>query len=191
MGSGYATRVVDDELGHGFGCTWVDINGDGHLDLLATNHLNQNGSVFAYSWDGDLSDNSTTVHKRTLATGFSAVSTSVGQAAPGDAIPFFAEPGNASGKPLILVSADNGNAIYVLVPAAPHDPGDWTYTKQLLSYIGADVGRIAIGDTDRDGFNEFFVPAYDRGQVVHFKIRPTAGPHVVPAVLPPVTDVVV
>jgi len=187
---GYATRVIDDELGHGFGCTWVDLNGDGKLDLLATNHVNQDGSVFAYSWDGNLSNSATSVRKHVLATGFSAVSRSAGQAAPGDAIPFFAEPGNTSGKPMILVSADNGNAIYGLVPARPNDPTDWTYTKQLLSYIGADVGRIAIGDTDRDGFNEFFVPAYDHGQVVHFKIRPTAGPHV-PAVLPTVTDVVV
>merc|ERR1712083_473351 len=97
-----------------------------------------NGSVFAYSWDGDLSSSATLVRKHVLATGFSAVSTSTGQASPGDAIPFFAEPGNTTGKPLILVSADNGNAVYVLVPNAPNDPNDWTYTKQLLEYIGAD-----------------------------------------------------
>lgn len=169
--AGYSTRVVDDALGHGFGCTWVDLNGDGKLDLLATNHLNQNGSVFAYTWDGDLADKSTKVQKHVLATGFNAATTSAGQASPGDAIPFFAKTANTVGKPLLLVSADNGNYICVLVPNAPNDPSDWTYNKKVIEYIGADVGRAAIGDTDGDGINEIFVPAYDAGQLVQYKIK--------------------
>jgi len=168
---GYSTRVVDAELGHGFGCTWVDLNGDGKLDLLATNHLNQGGSVFAYTWDGDLGDNSSTVHKHVLATGFNAATTGAGQAAPGDAIPFFVETKNAHGKPLILVSADNGNYICYLVPNAPNDPSDWTYTKKMIEFIGVDVGRPAIADTDGDGYNEIFVPAYDAGQVLQYKVK--------------------
>lgn len=172
---GYSTRVVDADLGHGFGCTWVDLNGDGKLDLLATNHLNQNGSVFAYSWEGNLADASTHVQKHVLASGFSAATTAAGQASPGDAIPFFAKTSNKEGKPLLLVSADNGNYICVLVPNAPHDPSDWTYTKQMIEYIGADVGRAAIGDTDGDGVNELFVPAYDAGQLVQYKIKVTGN----------------
>merc|ERR1712019_163027 len=91
--------------------------------------------------------------------------------APGDAIPFYARASAGDSKPLLLVSADNGNYLCVLVPAAPEDPADWTYTKQMLEYIGADVGRPAIGDVDGDGYNELFVPAYGLGQVVHFKIK--------------------
>jgi len=169
--NGYSTRVLDADLGPGFGCLWVDLNGDGKLDLLATNHLNQGGSVFAYTWDGDLADNSSTVHKHVLATGFNAASTSQGQAAPGDAIPFFVSATNTDGKPLILVSADNGNYICFLLPNAPNDPADWTYTKKIIDFIGADVGRPAIADTDGDGYNDIFVPAYDSGQVVQYKIK--------------------
>jgi len=171
--AGYTTRVVDPELGNGFGCAWADLNGDGKLDLLATNHFNQNGSVFAYTWDGDLADPATSVRRHVLATGFNASTTQLGKAAPGDAIPFFAQVNGTDGKPLVLVSADNGNYFCILVPNAPHDPKDWTYTKQMSEFIGADVGRIAIGDTDGDGYNELFVPAYDMGQVVHFKFMPT------------------
>jgi len=147
-----------------------DLNADGELDLLATNHLNQNGSVFAYTWSGDLA--TAKVEKYVLATGFSAVSTMQGTASPGDAIPFHPDKTlfPKQQKPFILVSADNGNAIYVLVPESM-EHGDWKYKKQFIEYIGADVGRIAIGDTDGDGFNEFFVPAYDLGQVVHYKIQ--------------------
>merc|ERR1719343_1003010 len=96
-----------------------------------------------------------------------------GTAAPGDAVPFFAETGNEKVKPLVLVSGDNGNYISILVPNKPDDPSDWTYSKQMLDYIGADVGRIAVGDTDGDGYNELFVPAYDLGQVVHYRLLPT------------------
>jgi hypothetical protein len=175
---GYAQRVVDGEFGPGFGCTWVDLNGDGKLDLLATNHMNANGSVFAYSWDGDLSNPAAVVHKYQIASGFSAVSTMKGSASPGDAIPFFATTGvekdvNRSSKPFVLVSGDNGNNLFILVPKKPDDPTDWTYTKQMVDYIGADVGRIAIGDTDGDGYNELFVPAYDHGQILHYKLMPT------------------
>jgi hypothetical protein len=171
---GFSTRVVDSDLGHGFGCTWVDLNGDGKLDLLATNHLNQNGSVFAYTWDGDLADNSTVVHKHLLATGFDATTTDTGKASPGDAIPFHVKTTDTAGKPLILVSADNGNYICILVPNAPNDPMDFTYSKQAIEFIGADVGRPAIGDVDGDGYNEFFIPAYDAGQVVEYKIKVAA-----------------
>jgi len=171
--TGYSKRIVDLELGHGFGCTWVDLNGDGKQDLLATNHLNQNGSVFAYTWEGDLADNSTVVHRHVLATGFSAISDAQGTASPGDAIPFYPTTAANAAKPFVLVSADNGNYLCVLVPNAPKDPTDWTYTQQMIEYIGADVGRPAIGDVDGDGYNELFIPAYDLGQVVHFKIKPS------------------
>jgi len=157
------------ELGNGFGCTWVDLNGDGQLDLLATNHLNKNGSVFGYTWSGDLADNNTKVEKFVLATGFSAVTDAQGTASPGDAIPFYPRAGEKTGKPLILVSADNGNAFYVLSPES-QDPTNMNYKSQFIEYVGADVGRIAIGDTDGDGMNEFFLPAYDLGQVVHYKL---------------------
>lgn len=170
--TGYKSRVVDDQSGPGFGCMWSDLNGDGKLDIIATNHLNQNGSVYAYSWDGDLKDEATQIHKHVLATGFSAATTSAGQASPGDAIPFFISTKDHQGKPCIFVSGDNGNDIYILVPMAPTDPNDWTYAKQRLAFLGADVGRIAIADTDGDGYNELFIPAYDLGMLVHYKFGP-------------------
>ena len=168
VASGFHNRTLDAELGPGFGCTWTDLNGDGASDLLVTNHVNQNGSVFGYTWSGSLADPSTVVTKHVLASGFSAVSTMAGTASPGDALPYFPTKTAALRKPFILVSADNGNAIYNLAPRSQTDPNDWSYSKQLLSYIGADVGSLSIGDTDGDGFAELYVPAYDLGVVSKF-----------------------
>lgn len=39
------------------------------------------------------------------------------------------------------------------------------------SLKGADVGRPSIGDVDGDGLNEIYVPAYDAGQVVQYKVK--------------------
>jgi len=173
--NGYKSRIVDDKSGPGFGCTWFDLNGDGKLDILATNHVNQGGSVYAYSWDGDLKDEATQIQKHVIATGFNSESTDTGHASPGDAIPFYISTKDTKGKPFIFVSGDNGNDIYILVPKAPTDPNDWTYDKQRLAYLGADVGRIAITDTDGDGYNEFFIPAYDHGELVHYKFGPKSS----------------
>merc|ERR1712224_33211 len=101
---------------------------DGKLDLLATNHLNQNGSVLGYTWEGDLAT-TTSIKKHVLATGFSATTTDTGKASPGDAIPFYVKTtGNEGKKPLILTSGDNGNYFLILGPNS-EDANGMTYTK--------------------------------------------------------------
>merc|ERR1711865_874421 len=158
------SRVVDAELGPGFGVVWADVNGDGKMDLLATNHVNQNGSVTAYTWTGNLKD--AVVTKHVLASGFNAVSTATGTASPGDAFTFQPKDGRTQ-KPYVFVSGDNGNTIFALVPTS-EDKDDWTYDKVEMSYLGADIGRPSIGDVDGDGYVEVFVPAYDNDVISMF-----------------------
>jgi hypothetical protein len=166
------SRVLDERSGPGFSCSWVDLNGDGRLELLATNHLNQNGSVFAYSFDGD--DFSVAeVSRHVLASGFGATSKQAGTAGPGDAMAFLPSTSHR-GKPYVFVSGDNGNDIFVLVPDS-EDPGKWSYTSQKIADVGADVGRPAIGDTDGDGFADVFVPAYDKNTLLHYTFGAAPG----------------
>lgn len=162
-----ASRVLDDNSGPGFSCSWQDINGDGDLDLLATNHMAQNGSVFAYSFKGeDIATAEVTRHQ--LATGFTPEKVSAGNASPGDAIAF--QPYlSSTGKPFLFLSGDNSNSIFLLVPHS-ESPDDWSYSMQELAKLGADVGRPSIGDTDGDGYADIYVPAYDKKQVLHYKV---------------------
>lgn len=158
-------RVIDADSGPGFMASFEDINGDGSMDILATNHLNQNGSVFAYTWHGDL--RTAIVTKHVLATGFNAVSKSTGTAAPGAAQSF--RPCKDSTKSYVLVSEDNGNAVSLLVPKG-ETIDDWTYTRQELLFLGADIGQFSIADVDDDGCEDIFIPAYDAGHIVHYSI---------------------
>jgi len=173
------TRVLDSELGPGFGVVYADLDRDGQPDLLATNHLNINGSVSAYTWEGDLADDHVPVTKHVLADGFSAVSAATGTAAPGDAFAFQPRVGRTE-KPYILVSGDNMNAVFALVPK-DESRGSWEYDKVTLAFLGADIGRPSIGDVDGDGYVELFVPAYDADRVCVFRFGPGAaarGQHV-------------
>jgi len=174
-------RVIDDDSGPGFSCSWVDLNQDGTLDLLATNHLNLGGSVFAYTFSGPLRNASTVVTKYVLATGFNAIDDTQGSAAPGVAKAFCPnrqEHATANDttavacetKPLIFLSNDNGNDIFMLAPMS-EDASDFAYATQRLADVGADVGGIAIGDVDGNGWLDIFVPAYDNGEIVHYEVQ--------------------
>jgi len=161
-----ASRVLDEQSGPGFSCSWEDLNGDGKLELLATNHAAANGSVYVYSFAGD--DLTTAeVTRHVLATGFTPFKITTGQASPGDAIAFRPEV-HSTGKPHIFLSGDNSNSIFLLTPKS-EDVNDWSYETEKIADLGADVGRPSIGDVDGDGFADVFVPAFDIKQILHYQ----------------------
>jgi hypothetical protein len=171
------SHLLDDKAGPGFGCSWTDINGDGNLELLVTNHQNQDGSVFAYEFltppGTDLSPANFTRH--TLANGFNAITDKKGTASPGDAFAIYpkkCQP-QCEEKPYIFVSGDNSNSIFLLVPKS-EDRNDWSYVEQKLATIGADVGRASFA-WDKDDFLIMYVPAYDNDQVVEYKFQSAAN----------------
>ena len=163
------SRLLDDTIGPGFSCSWVDLNADGHLDLLVTNHAAENGSVFAYSFSSE--DIVTAgVSRHVLATGFTPAKIDKGKASPGDAMAFQPQT-NLTGKPHIFVSGDNSNSIFLLTPKSK-DPANWTYMLEQVQDFGADIGRPSIGDVDGNGFADIFVPLYDAKKIVHYEFRP-------------------
>lgn len=155
-----------------FGVTVVDLNGDGKLDLLATNHQedgcrpgNTPGRVFGIETpeDGDLFNGTWVTHilkdgirpQPTLA-GFP----SPGRLAPGLATPFwpvkFLE---GISKPNIVVGGDEAGKVWVLTPRNPEDTTDWNYDSGVIfdinTYYGANTtqtpfpaGHIAQGRTN-------------------------------------------
>lgn len=163
-----SSRLLDDTIGPGFSCSWTDLNADGHLDLLVTNHAAVNGSVFAYSFSSD-DIASAQITRHVLATGFTPAKIDKGKASPGDALAFQPQI-NSTEKPYIFVSGDNSNSIFLLTPVSK-DQSDWTYSLEEVQDFGADIGRPSIGDVDGNGFADIFVPVYDSKRVVHYEFR--------------------
>merc|ERR1711935_1185913 len=98
------------------------------------------------------------------------IDANLGPGSPGDAFTFQPKVGR-TGKPYIFVSGDNSNSIFCLVPNS-EAASDWTYTKVELAFLGADIGRASIADTDGDGFVEIYVPAFDNDLIAVFTMGP-------------------
>eukprot|EP00466_Bigelowiella_natans_P001521 jgi/Bigna1/89661/estExt_fgenesh1_pg.C_530052 len=169
----FDVRVVDANLGHGFACSWVDLNRDGNLELLATNHKIRGGAVYAYEWaHGVNPSEADPIARHVLADGFHATKPLPGFASPGKASEVLPH-GNSSTLPHIIVSADNENDVFHLIPVLDAaGKFEFQYTKEKLpEAVGSDIGQIAVGDTDGDGFADVYVPLYDSDIVLHYEFE--------------------
>ncbi|MBM3382069.1 MAG: hypothetical protein FJY29_06460 [Betaproteobacteria bacterium] len=164
--------VLDDSLGSAFDVQIDDLNRDGQLDLLVTNHEGDlKASVFAYEFDPI----SLKIHMRhTLLTGIETRQKAIKSASPGPVMTFY--PSTTEGltphKPWILVSGDGSQKAHILVPRADRDSKDWQYQEHVLWNPTSTVGQSAVADIDGDGRVEIFIPAYDANQVSVFTLEP-------------------
>lgn len=76
-------------------------------------------------------------------------------------------------KPWILLSGDDDGAGYYLVPLS-EDPVNWDY--DLIQFLdeGPDniVGKLAVLDTDGDGYSEIYAPSYYNSIVYMYTFVP-------------------
>lgn len=162
--------VLDQTLGSAFDVQLEDLNRDGNIDLLVTNHeADAKASVFAYELDPE----SLRVRTRhVLLTGIETRQKAIKSASPGPISTFF--PATADGKrpnkPWILVSGDGSQRAHILVPTDDTDSKTWNYREHILWNPTSTVGQSAFADIDGDGQIEIFVPAYDADQVAVFTL---------------------
>jgi len=183
----WAGRVVDPDFGAGFGLSVTDLNNDGVLDLLATNHSNHNpddpedpipSSVFAYEFPVGIGAYQTEDWTRhVLLTDIETLCTATSmQAAPGRATAFHPNV-NDTGftKPWIHINGDGSMKTHILEPQYPDDPTDWTYKQpEHITLIAEDsiTGQTAIKDVNGDGYVELFIPVYYLDKIFIFTFAP-------------------
>ena len=109
------------ELGCNAQVSWVDLNGDGRKELLATtNEANGHGGVYAYEQPStDWKNGNWTKH--TLAKGYKPTLPFLpGRGSPGTATAFFVRESDRALKkgtrPAVVVSADDGGFVDLLLP---------------------------------------------------------------------------
>ncbi|KAI9162799.1 hypothetical protein HJFPF1_04391 [Paramyrothecium foliicola] len=158
---------LDKTIGAAFDVEVVDINGDGKLDLLVSNHqgsgANPSPAVYAYEIPTDIT-NAAGYIRHTLASGFPITQGGLNQASPGSPLAFLPNT-SRKGRPYIALAGDAAQIAYVLIPGTTTG---WDYTVTTLHNCGCTVGKLAVGDVNGDGKTEIYVPCYDNDRVVGY-----------------------
>ncbi|KAJ3087072.1 hypothetical protein HK102_011863 [Quaeritorhiza haematococci] len=169
-------KVIDNTLGNAFDVHVGDLNRDGKLDLVVTNHqavgATPSAAVFAYEFPVNWKTQPWTRH--TLVSDIPVRQPGNNQASPGAAKPFYPDASmKGKSKPYIMVSGDGAQRAYLLVPKS-QDVGNWEYEFVEFHDCGANSvsGGIAVDDVDDDGYAEVFVPCYDADYVAIFSFAP-------------------
>jgi hypothetical protein len=169
-------KTVIEGLNEMFDARVTDVNHDGKLDLLFTNHVNNgHGGIFAAEIPVNFRQENWKVH--TLLGDIPTTHPGTGQAAPGTA--FAVAPTSSwNRKPLILASGDGAERVYLLTPAS-EDPSSWDYktSEPLKEVVGPSasaeslksvIGQILVGDFDQNGRTDILVPAYSASKIFAF-----------------------
>jgi hypothetical protein len=97
--------------------------------------------------------------------GFPVLQAGIGQASPGGAYTFFPDKTKSSGKPHIVLAGDGSQKAYVIAPNSS-DPSNWSYTTSVVHDCKCTVGHIVVGDANKDGKSELYIPCYDNNYLV-------------------------
>lgn len=159
-------RIIDDSIGAGFDLSLNDLNSDGRLEILVTNHVaSKKAGVFVYEIPDE--PKSEEWIKHTIHEGFKTTARGVGQASPGNAKAF--EPNPGSGEKLsIVVSGDGTEKVHLFTPVKS-EKSDWKYHHEVI-YSGKGImGKVSAFDGDLDGKAEIYIPAYDENKVLVYE----------------------
>ncbi|KAI8784285.1 CAunnamed protein product [Biomphalaria glabrata] len=160
------SRDIDVSMGAPFDVVIADVNGDGHLDILATTNSEHNGTVLVYEVPVDFRTGQFKRHR--LADGYASQSMGLNKGGPGSP---YVIPAPAGQKPSILVAGDDAAVLSLLTPKAPQNHTNWEYTRTDFLKTGTStVGGISFADVDGDGRLELFVPSYDEGYVYVYRL---------------------
>lgn len=164
-GNGVTNLVIDDSEGTMFNIFQVDLNGDGVKDFLVTSQGDSGkGKVLAYELPSEgWSTPDAVWPKHELADGYAPLKPFPGSGSPGTAVSFPSPIGGV--KPWIVVSADDGGWVDLLVPTTDDQVDDWSYNKTRIVQSDGTVGTPAIGDLDNDGIPELIVPLYNENRI--------------------------
>jgi len=165
--SSIKSRVIDNTIGPPYAPQVIDLNYDGKVDVLISNHDGSSSvsAVFAYEIPKNIY--SGTWKRHTLASGFITRESGVGQASPGEGYALYPNLRDTKRKPCILLSGDGSQQAYFMQPTS-ENPTNWNYNITVIVDSDSTVGQIAYHDLNDDGFMDFLVPLYNSNEILAF-----------------------
>lgn len=167
----WKSRVIDDTIGPLFDIKLVDLNKDGRLDLLVTDHTDNQtlSGIYAYEIPDDIFNGLFVKH--IIFRGFKTTQPGANQASPGSPVTFYPQISSSDGKPYILLGGDGSQKAYLISPNSENIV-DWEYTLITIIDVKNTVGQVQVGDVDGDGWSDVFIPDYDGGLVYVYTFAP-------------------
>ena len=149
----------------------MDLNGDQRPDLLVTINDEFNGSLVAYELPPSGQILTGAFVKHVLATGFKPLEHAKGRGAPGQAAVVKSYSINGRKKPFLILSGDDDGCVYVLEAMKDDDPSNWDYTMKIIYQAEkSTIGQVSVEDVDNDGHPELFIPVYNEGRMLIYRL---------------------
>mmetsp|Transcript_6519 Transcript_6519/g.16203 ORF Transcript_6519/g.16203 Transcript_6519/m.16203 type:complete len:444 (+) Transcript_6519:38-1369(+) len=173
--------VIDSDDGPFFQASWVDLNGDGKKDILATAQQFTKdeqvipGKVLAFEQPSSLIPGCPMKWTRhVLADGYLPQPRQPqGSGAPGVATAFVMDT-SKGGKPHLVLTGDDGGVVDLLAPLS-EEPDDWAYSKQTLYTSEGTteqgvrtIGTVLTADIDGSGRPELFIASYAENKLLMY-----------------------
>lgn len=188
--------VLSNDQGLPFDVQFVDLNADGQLDVLATNHQSDGclfpsvppGRAFALEASGDIFADPWIVH---ILLDNLFPQPGVARLGPGRAGPFFPSKTYPFAKPWISVGGDEVGKVFILRPA-DEDATNWSYESAVLFDINdafppnttqtvtpegftiSTIGRVSVRFGSQDTA-EIWFPVFEAKQLRVFTFLDTDG----------------
>jgi FG-GAP-like repeat len=139
-----------------FSLALADLNGDGHLDIVAANFSGQGGDTSRDAVNvllGDGRGGFRPMKGSPFASGANPVGVAVGDV-------------NGDGRPDVVTANMSGGDVTVLL-----GDGRGSFLPGVGRPAGKEPYRVAVGDVDRDGRAEIFVANHGNGDVTMIRFR--------------------
>ena len=173
-GSLVQSKVIDDgTIMSAYNVSLVDLNGDGKKELLVNNHetKDKDDGIWAYPFPNDPMNDDWT--RFTVASDFkNAFSLAVPNMAPGFAYAVWPNGYKKHERAHIFVAGDGDHAAHALYPTG--DSSQFEYENTIFDNAKGTVGCLAFSDLDDDGWQEIWMPNYDKGNITLWKLSAKA-----------------
>lgn len=164
-------KTIDTNAGQLFDVKLADLDGQGNLEILATNHQGNSagvkGALFFYSLTGNL--RSGTWKKSIIYDNFPVLKFGFNQAAPGSAKLFHPNL-NKKERFHIFLAGDGAEYAYLFSPSDASK--ELSYSLTWSKNFEDTVGGIDVADINDDGYSECIIPVYEKNMCVLFTFKP-------------------